>query len=267
MDILSFFTGGLPAWSLLVICPLLFVAGFVDAIGGGGGLISLPAYLLCGLDPHLVIGTNKLSSSLGTAVATAKYARTGYMVWWLCGLSAITALAGSTLGSHLSLVASPSFLTVFMLVALPVIGFYVLFKRDLGVGDPAGGMTYSRRRTALLSMAIALVVGVYDGFYGPGTGTFLMLLLTGVAKIDVFKAAGVTKAINLTTNVTALTVFLANGTVLVGLGLAGGAFNIAGNYLGARMFSRKGASIVRPIALVVIVVFAIRLVLQLAGIA
>lgn len=122
------------------------------------------------------------------------------------------------------------------------------------------------RRTALLCMAIAFVVGIYDGFYGPGTGTFLMLLLTGAAHLDVFKAAGITKAINLTTNVTALVVFLLNGSVLLGLGLLGGFFNIAGNYLGARMFSQKGSAIVRPIILVVVAVFAVRLILQLAGI-
>jgi uncharacterized membrane protein YfcA len=261
----SFFTGGLPAWSLLVICPLLFIAGFVDAIGGGGGLISLPAYLLCGLDPHLVIGTNKLSSSMGTLVATVKYARTGYMMWSLCGLCVLTALAGSSLGSRLSLLASPEFLMVFMLVALPVIAFYVIRKKDFGSCESGQGMVYSWRKTAIISMAVAFFVGIYDGFYGPGTGTFLMLLLTGAAKLDVFKAAGVTKVINLTTNVTALAVFLANGTVLIGLGLAGGAFNIAGNYLGARMFSQKGASIVRPVILVVIAVFAVRLVLQLLG--
>ncbi len=265
MDLLDFLLGGLPLWTLLVICPLLFVAGFVDAIGGGGGLISLPAYMLCGLDPHVMIGTNKLSSTLGTTIATVSYARSGYMVWWLCGLCAATALVGSAIGSHLSLLASPTFLMIFMLVALPVIGFYVLAKKDLGERS-AGKPPFGRRVTAALAMAIALVVGVYDGFYGPGTGTFLVLLLSGVARLDIFKTAGVTKAINLTTNVTALVVFLANGTVLVGLGLLGGLFNIAGNYLGARMFSARGAKIVRPVILVVLVVFAARIVLQLTGV-
>lgn len=264
MDPAQFILGGLEPWCLLILCPLLFIAGFVDAIGGGGGLISLPAYLLCGLDPHLTIGTNKLSSTMGTTVATLKYARGGYMEWRLCGFCVLAAIAGSSIGSHLSLIASTTFLMVFMLLALPVIGFYVLFKKDMGTRPrdfaPAG------RRTVALSMGIALLVGVYDGFYGPGTGTFLMLLLTGLAKLDIYKAAGVTKTINLTTNVTALTVFLMNGTVLVGLGLVGGVFNIVGNYLGARMFSSKGAAIVRPVILVVVVVFAVRIVLQLAGI-
>ncbi|MGI6032619.1 MAG: sulfite exporter TauE/SafE family protein [Coriobacteriales bacterium] len=261
MDLASFIASGIEPWGLLIIFPLLFVAGFVDAIGGGGGLISIPAYLFAGLPAHLAIGTNKLSSSMGTAVATFKYARNGYIPWRLSGLCVVTALLGSALGARLTLVASETALMVFMLVAIPIVGFYVIWKKDLVNDKP----TFSKRKTACLSMAIAFVVGIYDGFYGPGTGTFLLLLLTGAARLDVFKAAGVTKAINLTTNVTALVVFLANGTVLVGLGLAAGLFNIAGNYLGARLFASKGSDIVRPIILVVLVVFACRLIWQLFG--
>ena len=145
---------------------------------------------------------------------------------------------------------------------LAYVGFYVIYKKDLNNDKPAFGAS----KTAILCMAVAFVVGIYDGFYGPGTGTFLLLLLTGVARLDVFKAAGVTKAINLTTNVTALIVFLASGTTLIGLGITGGIANIAGNYLGAKLFSNKGSAIVRPIILVVIIVFAVRLILQLAGI-
>lgn len=263
MDLLTFFTGGLPAWGLAVVLPLLFAAGFVDAIGGGGGLISIPAYLLSGLPPHIAIGTNKLSSSMGTAVATGHYARRGYIPWKTAGASVAFALAGSFAGAQLTLVASEFALTVFMLVALPVIAFYVVWKKDLVNEKPP----LSARRTLALCAGIAFAVGVYDGFYGPGTGTFLMLLLTGAARLDVFRAAGVTKAINLTTNVTALVVFLSSGVVLVGLGLLAGAFNVAGNYLGARMFSSKGQAIVRPIILVVLAVFAARLVAQLVGLA
>lgn len=272
-------TGALPWWVPLVVCPLLFVAGFVDAIGGGGGLISVPAYLFVGMDPHLVVGTNKLSSSMGTAVATLSFARTGYLDLALCAPCAALALLGSAAGSRLSLLASPQALTWFMLAALPVIGFYVVRGKGLrgggGEGGGADGAPDGEEgaaarggfpRMAAVCAAISLAVGVYDGFYGPGTGTFLMLLLTGLGRLDLFRAAGVTKAVNLTTNVTALVVFLHGGTVMVGLGLLAGAFNIVGNYLGARLFSSRGASVVRPIILVVLAVFALRLALQLAGV-
>lgn len=255
--------GGLPVWTLALVLPMVFLAGFVDAIGGGGGLISLPAFLIAGLPTHLAIGTSKLSASMGTAVATLKYARNGYMMWSLCAVGIAAACIGSTLGAHLMLGASDTVLNIFMLVALPIIGFYVFRKKDLvSEKEP-----FSRGGTAALVALIAFGIGIYDGFYGPGTGTFLVLLLTGLARLDVFKAAGVTKAINLTTNLAALVVFLGSGTVVIVLGLLCGAFNIAGNYLGATMFQNRGSKIVRPIILVVLVVFAVHLIAQLAGVA
>ena len=107
-------------------------------------------------------------------------------------------------------------------------------------------------------------MGVYDGFYGPGTGTFLMLLLTGAAHLGLGSAAGITKAINLTTNVTALVVFLVNGQVWIGVGLVAGLFSIAGNYLGARTFTKKGGAIARPVIIVVLCVFFVKVVYDFA---
>ncbi len=262
MDLIDFICCGLPVWSLAILLPMLFLAGFVDAIGGGGGLISLPAYLFCGLPAHVAIGTNKLSSTMGTCIATAKYALNGYIPWKTAGVSVIAALIGSSTGANLALAASETTLFIFMLIALPFVGFYVLAKKDL----KSDKEPLSRKLTIVICLVIAFCMGVYDGFYGPGTGTFLLLLLTGVARIDVFKAAGVTKAINLATNVAALVVFLMNGTTLVALGIVGGLANMCGNYLGARMFTSKGTAIVRPIILVVLAAFAIRLICELADI-
>ena len=262
METLVALMGGLPLWALPVICVMTFVAGFVDAIGGGGGLISLPAYLFCGMPPHLAIGTNKLSSTMGTTVATIKYARSGFMPWKLCIPCVIVALIGSALGARLTLFADETFLMWFMLISLPVVGFYVLSKKELASDKPA----FSEGRTMVVASIVAFCVGVYDGFYGPGTGTFLLLLLTGVARLDVYHAAGTTKAINLTTNAAALAVFLTSGVVVIALGILGGIFNIAGNYLGANLFTDKGSKIVRPIILVVLVVFAARIILQFAGV-
>ena len=114
-----------------------------------------------------------------------------------------------------------------------------------------------------LALLSSFLIGGYDGFYGPGTGTFLMLLLTALAHQDVRTAAGTTKAINLSTNLAALVVFLVNGTVLLPLGITAGVFNIVGNYLGTRSFAKNGSAIARPIMLVVIVLFAIKLIADL----
>lgn len=244
----------------LIVCPLALVAGFVDAIAGGGGLISLPAYFFAGLPAHAAIATNKLSSTLGTAVATVRYALFGYMVRRFVITGVACGLIGSAVGANLALLADATVLMVFMLAALPPVAVLVFRAKDLN--------RFSERPlppgAALAATAvIALVVGVYDGFYGPGTGTILMLLLTAVGRQDVKSAAGTTKAINLATNAAALTVFLANGQVLVGLGLAAAAFNIAGNWLGSTFFDKKGALILRPIMLVVIALFAAKLVADL----
>lgn len=246
----------------LIVCPLVFLAGLVDAIAGGGGLISLPAYFFAGLPVHNAIATNKLSSTMGTTVATIRYVMYGYMVKWLVVLGVACGLLGSFLGSNLALVADSVVLMVFMLVSLPLIAYIVLRTRDL---DGFADRPLSRTRTFALTGLIAFAIGIYDGFYGPGTGTFLILLLTTLAHLPLEQAQGTTKAINLSTNFAALVVFLASGNAIVVLGLVAGLFNIAGNWIGATLFHKKGSLITRPIMLVVIVLFAIKLVSDLFG--
>ena len=246
----------------LIVCPLAFIAGFVDSIAGGGGLISLPAFIFAGLPVHQAIGTNKLSSTMGTTIATIRYAINGYMVKAFVIVGVACGLTGSWIGSNLALMASDTMLKAIMLVALPFIAFFVLKTKDL---DAFSAEPLPRGKAMAITAAIALAVGVYDGFYGPGTGTFLMMLLPALAHQDVRTAAGTTKAINLSTNVAALVVFLVNGAVLLPLGLAAGAFNIVGNYIGAGKFTKAGSAIVRPIMLVVLVLFAAKLIFDLIG--
>lgn len=246
----------------LIVCPLALIAGLVDAVAGGGGLISLPAYFFAGLPPHAAIATNKLSSTMGTLVATVRYVLFGYMVKRFVLVGVVCGLAGSAVGANLALVADSFALMLFMLISLPFVAVLVFRTRDL---NRFAAQPLPLRRAVALTGAIALAVGIYDGFYGPGTGTILMLLLTTVAHQSMREAAGTTKAINLATNAAALTVFLANGEVLIGLGLAAGIFNIAGNWIGASLFDKKGAAILRPLMLVVIALFAVRLLVDLLG--
>ena len=239
----------------LIVCPLVFLAGFIDAIAGGGGLISLPAYLIAGLPPHAAIGTNKFSSCLGTTVATWHYARCGFIQWKRVFPAVITALAGSWLGARLALLVEASAFKVIMLVILPLTACYVLRKKSLQ-SDKA---PYSERKTILIIMSLALVIGVYDGFYGPGTGTFLMLLLTAVAHVTLNEAAGTTKVINLSTNIAALAVFLTHGVVWFPLALVAAIFGIAGNYIGANYFTSKGTGFVKPVIIIVLTIFFIKI--------
>lgn len=242
----------------MIVCPLLFLAGFIDAIGGGGGLISIPAYIISGVPVHKAIATNKMSACMGTSVATWQYWTNGYIKPKLAAFCVAAALIGSPIGAKIALMLDADVFKVLMLFILPVTAFYVLKKKEIGEEEPE----LSFKKTVVISMITAFVVGVYDGFYGPGTGTFLMLLLTGAAKLDIYQAAGTTKAINLTTNIGSLAVYIFSGKVIFALGITAGFFNMAGNFLGARFFRDKGSDIVRPIILVVLGIFFIKIIVE-----
>lgn len=236
----------------------MFLGGFVDSIAGGGGLISLPAYLITGIPVHFAIGTNKLSSAMGTCISTFQFARSGYMRLKLSILAIVSALLGSFMGAKLALHLSDRYFSIILLVVLPLTAMYLVFKKNaLTATHTNGNLTLKQH---ILMMVIAILLGVYDGFYGPGTGTFLLLCLTGIAKLPINLAAGTTKVINLTTNLTGLTVFLFNGKTVLALGITAGIFGILGNYFGARYFSRSGARIAKPIILVVLGIFFIKLI-------
>lgn len=246
-------------YTYLLVCPLTFLAGLVDAVAGGGGLISLPAYLIAGLPVHNAIATNKMSSSMGTTIATVRYGMSGFIPWKIALFCAVFAMVGSNIGANLALLLSDRVFKIVMLVILPLTAWYVLRGRALDGEREA----FTAKKTTLIAMGIALAVGVYDGFYGPGTGTFLLLGLTALGHMPLQEANGTTKVINLTSNITALVVFLINGKVLLPLGIVAGLFNVAGNYLGARMFEKGGAKAVKPVMIIVLVIFFIRVITDL----
>lgn len=247
--------------SYLIVCPLVFLAGFVDAIAGGGGLISLPAYIIAGVPAHFALGTNKLASSMGTTVSTARYLKNGYIkgkdMIQIAVCASVVSLAGSSVGSSLALLVSEQVIKNLMVVVLPVVAFYVLRNKNLG--SVTAGEPLSSKKTFAISVLAAFFVGGYDGFYGPGTGTFLILILTGAARMDVRKASALTKVINLSSNVAALATFLVNGTVNYPLGLAAGVFCIAGHYIGSGLVVHNGQRVVRPVVLLVLAVLFVKI--------
>lgn len=250
----------LTPFMFLLVCPFLFLAGFVDSIAGGGGLVSMPIYLLAGLPPHTAVATNKLSSTCGTALTTVRFVKNKLINLKLAVPSVIAAVAGSSLGARISLSISETVLRNIIICVLPVAAFFVLNKKMFsGEGKKAAAVT---KRTVTVSMISAFLIGVYDGLYGPGTGSFLIIAFTVFAHLTVEAANAQAKAINLTTNVTALVLFLISGKVLVPLGLAAAACNMAGNYVGSGLVMKKGGKVVRPLLLVVLAVLFIRLVME-----
>lgn len=244
----------------LIVCPLLFLAGFVDSIAGGGGLVALPAYILAGIPPHMALGTNKFSSTLGTTMATIRFAGKGFIKFKLSFICIICALTGSSLGSRLAVNLSGETIEKLLLVVLPLVAFYVFRSKKLQ--NNSTEESTPGNKSMLIAALAALVIGAYDGFYGPGTGTFLLLILTGVANIGLRTATGLTKIINLSSNIAALTVFLMHGMVYFPLGIAGALFNILGNYVGSGMVLNNPGRIIRPVIILVLLLLALKLILQ-----
>lgn len=242
----------------LIICPLVFLAGFVDSIAGGGGLISLPAYMIAGVPAHNAIATNKLSSSMGTSISVFRYGKNGYIPWKQAIFCAISAFVGSNIGAKMSLLIADDILKIIMLFLLPITAIFVLGKKTLDVErEPL-----SEIKTILLSMLVAMVIGAYDGFYGPGTGTFLILFLTAIAHMNLKNANGVAKVINFSSNISALVVFLINQKAIIPLGLTAGLFSIFGNYLGSKIFDKKGVIAVKPVMIFVLGIFFVKVLFE-----
>ena len=253
---------GYPIWVVLLIGCGVFCASFVDAIGGGGGIISVPVYLLAGLPTHLALGTNKLSSGIGTAVSTVRYLINGFVDWTLAIPSVVFALYGAHLGTKLQITLDERYLKYLLLIVLPVVAFVMLKQKKFP--EEKGEINVWLQRAIV--WGASFVVGGYDGFYGPGTGTFLLLIFCNFAKMDLRTASGNVKVVNFSSNVGALATSLMAGKVLVPVGWIAAVSSITGHYLGAGLTIKNGAKIVRPVILVVLVLLAVKVVMELIGI-
>jgi uncharacterized membrane protein YfcA len=231
--------------TLLIVLPVVFLAGVVDSIAGGGGLLSVPAYLAAGLPPHFVLGTNKFSSCFGTFFATLRYHQHGLIDVRVALLSAFFALIGSFLGTSVVLLLRPDFLRMLLIVLIPLVAILTLANRSMGRENHSHRQ--SARRKYSLAAPAALLIGFYDGFFGPGTGMFLILFYTLALKYDFVTANANTKVVNLASNIAALAAFIINGKIIYAVGIPAAAAGIAGNLLGARLVIKRGSGIIRPI--------------------
>lgn len=236
---------------------MLFLAGLVDAIGGGGGLISLPAYLLAGIPVHQAVATNKLSNSCGTALVTIRFIKNKLINFKLAVPSVIAAIIGSSIGAHISLSLEESTMEKILIFVLPVAAFIVLNKHLFH--DNSNSQLQLNFRTYLTAVLSAFFIGGYDGLYGPGTGTFLIIAFTVFAKMSIGTSNAHSKVINLATNITSLVIFILNGQVIFTLGLAAALCNMAGGYIGAGLAMKKGAGIVKPIILFVLFLLLLKI--------
>ena len=245
------------AWQViafLVVAAL--VAGWVDAVVGGGGLIQLPS-LLIGLPEASVptiSGTNKISSVAGTLMATGVYLRKVKVNWALALPLVGAAYVGSTIGAGLVTLMPREAFTPIVLVALVVVGGYTIRKKQMGLAHEP---RHSTKKMVAILVAIGMVVGIYDGFLGPGTGSFFVIGMVALLGYGFLQASAMAKLANLTTNLAAIIVL--RDDIAWPIGLAMAAANLSGGFLGAQMAVRLGNAFVRRVFLVVIAILVVRL--------
>lgn len=247
-------------WSMLAtVCPLIFFASFADSIGGGGGLISLPAYLLAGLPPAMASGSNKLSASAGTLIAAIKYYRGGKVLILPALAAAAGAFPGAYLGAEALKAVSEEFARAFMLGAIPIAAIAVVLVKP----SQSGAARFQGAKMLWLCFGIGCICGAYDGFFGPGTGTIYIALFTGLTGMEMVTASGSAKIANLSSNLAALVSMMLSGDVCFPLAIPAMVFSIAGGYLGAKFAIKRGAKAVRVVMLLVLAGILAKLVFQL----
>lgn len=224
-----------------------FLAAFIDSVVGGGGMISLPALLLIGMDPVLALGTNKFGAAMGCLASTISFLRAGIVeinvIKYLFPLSMI----GAVLGVLLLQVLPPDILRPIVVVMLAVVTIYSIIRKEWGTVSTYKGMT---TKMMIASMIVALFFGAYDGFFGPGTGSFLLFAFLFLG-FDFVRAAGNAKTLNFASNIASNIAFIYFGNIDYTYGCIMGASMIIGAICGTRVAITKGASYVKPLFIVV----------------
>lgn len=262
MDLISLLP--LPPLTMAFLCVMVFLAGFVDAAAGGGGLISLPAFLACGIPSHVALGCNKCASSIGTTFSTIRYFRHGAVDFLCAGVAAVAAFAGSTLSTHLVLLVSDEVFRIVVVCVLPVAAIIILTRKSDALSQNRSG-ELSRARRVVFAAVIGFVIGGYDGLVGPGTGTFAIIAFNLLMRFDLKTAGGNAKVMNLSSNYASLAVLIMAGKVDFAIALPAAAFCVVGHVLGAGMALKRGAKFIQPMLIVVLALLLVSLVGQLVG--
>jgi len=239
---------------MTIALPLLglagFLAGFIDSVAGGGGLISLPALLAAGVPAHVALGTNKLQSMCGTTFALFNFHRHAKVLWRIAAAGVPFSLAGSAAGARLALLIPPSVLGKVLVVILPPAALLMFSSRHLL--RPTYGERHTGAAFWIPTIIACSAIGLYDGFFGPGTGTFLILALVLFSKIPLLNATATAKTFNLASNVAAFVTFLMAGSIDYAIGLAMAACNIAGNLIGSHFAIKHGHEFIRKLLMVAV---------------
>lgn len=245
----------------LIVCPLIFLGAFVDSIAGGGGLITLPAYLMAGLPAHLAAGTNKVVAGPGSMVASIRYFRSGKIRLRVALWAALGSLIGGYIGAEIAKHLPATVLQGLMLIALPFMAIFLAVRKNFGQEMPHKDI--SARKETLISLAVGLGIGLYDGIIGPGTGTLLIMAFTAFLSIDMVTASGCAKVANLASNIAAATSYIIGGHVMWKLALPALCCSMLGGYCGSQYAIRGGGKRIRSMIFVVLGLMFVKMLYEL----
>lgn len=242
--------------NMIFLCIAGFTASAVDAIAGGGGLINLPAILAAGVPPHFALGTNKFASSFGAFTSAYTFTREGKVFIPLMKYTVPCTLVGSVIGVLTALKIDQGFLQIIILVLIFGTAIYTITKKDFGSENKFEGLT---KKSIIQGCIFAFSLGFYDGFFGPGTGSFLIFLFISIYGFDFTIAAGNSKVLNFVSNITSLVMFALNGKIYYMIGIPIGLAMIAGARVGSKVAIKNGAKVIKPIFVTIALVLTVKL--------
>jgi uncharacterized membrane protein YfcA len=240
---------------MYIIFPLVFLAGFVDSIAGGGGIIAIASYFAIGLPPHMALGTNKFSAVFGSGIAVYRYWSKGFVHVKAAIIGLVSALIGSAIGTNLVILISERTVQIIVLTLLPIVAVFLLLNKNFGEKTE----TLQFNRLLVLAAATGFFVGMYDGFFGPGTGTFLIIANTLFLKLDIMTANANSKVVNFASNLASVVTFSLHGNVNFKLGIPCAICCILGSYLGSGLALKNGIKIVKPMIVIMLILLMIKI--------
>lgn len=242
--------------TLFILCPLLFIAGFVDAIAGGGGLIAFPAYMWAGIPMHSIYGCNKFQSAMGTSMAVLRYGKNNVLDRKISLLSAASAVIFSAIGTKIIIVLPETLITKAVSILLPIIAITMLITPK----EKPDSISRAdiNKKTVLLSAVAGMLIGLYDSMFGPGGGTIGMLIFIKLFKYDYKTATANIKIVILASNIAALAGYIISGNINYAIAIPAAACNMLGSYIGSGVAIKHGKKIIRPLASTVISVILVK---------
>ncbi|WP_423363883.1 sulfite exporter TauE/SafE family protein [Mycoplasma sp. P36-A1] len=241
--------------TLIIVLPFIFAGGFVDSIAGGGGVLSWIGFLIAGVPMHISYSTNKIQALAGTSVSSYNYIKAGHFNKWFLPFAIVGAILGSSIGSYVVTTLDDATLKMIITVVLPFIALMMAFSRK---SEKAKNRKLSKGQIFITSGILGLAIGLYDGFIGPGAGTFLIVGFSMLG-LSLLEAGGNAKIINLITSLSASIIFITGGFLDLGLVIPCIIVNIVANHLGSKLAISGGEKIIRPVMLSVMVMLVLKL--------